>query len=243
MRLLRILPGALVTISVGMYAMTLCQGSSTSPEVEALLAGPGAVATWQNNEMELAKKSAAPRVSPLVAQAQIYARLLNPPKPEKPVARTKPASSNPLPNHTRTKPQSITQAMPPKVTPSFKVHATSVFSKHPKKSMALISRPGENLSWIRPGDRLGYLDIVEIRKDAVVYAYEDTIGEVAWESGKTPASKRPEAPSSAMAIDLPKPSPDPVQASPEPSDPIPSRLATPTRQMYSISPRPRRGGR
>lgn len=243
MKLLRILPGVLITISVGMCAMTLYQGSSTSPEVAALLKGPGAVSIWQESKMALAENSATSRISPLVAQAQIYARLLNPAKPAKPVTRKDSISPKRLSRQPTDKAHPAAQAMPPNVSPQFKVHATSVFSKHPERSMALISKPGTGLSWIRPGDMLGYLRVVEIRKDAVVYAYEDTMGEVAWESGKMPASKRAKQPSSTMAMDLPELSTDPVVASLKPASPLPSQLAAPVRQMYSISPRPRQGAR
>jgi hypothetical protein len=247
MRLLRILSGVFVILAVAVCAMTFYQGSSVSPDVAALLKKPSAVSTWQNHNATLTKSDKTSRVSPVVAQARIYARLLNPPKPAKPVARNGSASTRPKSKQTQVsaKPLSTPPARPRRVSPTFKVHATSVFSKHPEKSMALISQPGKRLSWIRPGDSLGDLKVIDIRKDAVVYAYEDTIGEVAWESSKMPASKRAELPDSAMVMDLPELSTDPVAPSLEPATPLPSRLAAPipVRRMYSISPRRRRGAR
>lgn len=198
---------------------------------------------WQNNKMARAESPAASRVSPLVAQAQIYAGLLNPPRPPKPVPKDNPTPPKRLPKQTTAKPQSVTAARPAKVSPTFKVHATSVFSKRPEKSMALISQPGKGLSWARPGDMLGYLKVIEIRKDAVVYGYEDTIGEVAWESGKTPASARPRLPSPTLAMDLPEVSTDPVPPPPAPASPLPSRLAAPARRMHPLSPRSLRGAK
>ena len=95
MRFLRILSGVFVILAVAVCAMTFYhyQGSSVSPDVAALLKKPSAVSTWQNHNATLTKSDETSRVSPVVAQAQIYARLLNPPKPAKPVARNRSAST------------------------------------------------------------------------------------------------------------------------------------------------------
>lgn len=241
MRLLRILPSVFFTLAIAVCVTMFAQDSSTPLEVAALLERPSAVSAWQNNNKALTKDPARSNVNPLVAQAQIYARLLNPPKSTKPAPRGNAVASQSLSKQKTAKPQSIAQAMPQKVSPTFKVRATSVFAKHPEKSMALISKPGKGLSWIRPGDMLGYLEVVDIRKDAVVYEYKGTMGEVTWKSDKTPALPRPTQPTSALAMDSPKLPSDPVSPSPVSANPLASPLATPVRKMYSLSPRPHRG--
>lgn len=235
MRLLRVLPTLFVVSMLTVCAMTFCPGRSVSPEVAALLKGPGAVSVWQSTKITLDERPATSKVSPLVAQAQIYARLLNPPRSIESAAKVNSASPK------RRAKQRI--AKPPRVSPAFKVHATSVYAKYPEKSMALVSQPGRESSWVRPGDMLGYLQVIEIRKDAVVYTYEGTTGEVVQESNTTPALQPPEPPSSTMALDVPGPSVDPVLPSPGPASPLPNRLAAPSRQVHPVGPRPPRGGR
>jgi len=243
MRLLRIIPGLLIVSAVA-GAIALCQGRCSNPDVAALIQGPSAIEAWQNNRISIGKEPATSRVSPLVAQARIYAGLLNPPKPVKPIAKANPAASKSNIQSVRAAPQSKVKATPQKASPTFKVHATSVFAKAPEKSMALISEPGKGLSWIRPGDMLGYLKVTEIRTDSVMYAFKDTTGQVAWEPGIGSVSSRPRTSPSAMAMNLAKPSASPSPLPAVPASPLPSRLAAPQkRQTRPVSPRPRRGGR
>ena len=243
MRVLRVLPGVFVVSMLTVCAMTFCRSRSVNPEVAALLKGPGAVSIWQGTKMAPAKGPATSKVSPLVAQARIYARLLNPPSSIESAAKDTPASPKQHSNQGIPKPQSSMQIKPPRVSPAFRVHATSVYAKYPEKSMALISQPGRESSWVRPGDMLDYLKVVEIRKDAVLYTYEGTTGEVAWESNTTPALQPPKQPCSTMALDLAGPSVDPVLPSPGSASPLPNRLAASSRQVHPSGPRPPRGGR
>ncbi len=245
MRVLRILPGVFFASAVLVCALTLSQARSVSPDVKLLIEQSVAIETWQACKRPRTGNHAASKISPLVAQAQIYAKLLNPP------ARPKPQTTNKLvlaESMTRTATAPIlprVQATPQKVSPSFKVHATSVFAKHPERSMALISEPGKGMFWIRPGHMLGYLKVTEICKDAVVYEFKDTVGQVAWEPSSIPVSQRPRSDaSSRMAMDLPKSSPGPSPLPPVSASPLPSRLGTPQKQRTRpMSPRPRRGGR
>ncbi len=81
--------------------------------------------------------------------------------------------------------------------------------------MALISEPGKGMFWIRPGDMLGYyIEVTQIRREAVVCAFKDHVGQVAWEPSSKTVSQRPRPDASSH---LP-----PVTASP-----LSSRLGTP----------------
>jgi len=245
MRVLRILPGVFFASAVLVCALTLSQARSVSPDVKLLIEQSGAIETWQACKRPRTGNHAASKISPLVAQAQIYAKLLNPPALPKPQTTNKPALAMSM---TRTATAPIlprVQATPQKVSPSFKVHATSVFAKHPERSMALISEPGKGIFWIRPGHVLGYLKVTEIRKDAVVYEFKDRVGQVAWEPSSMPASQHPGSDtSSPMAMDLPNSSPGPSPLAPVSTSPLPSRLGAPQEQSKRpASSPPHRGGR
>ncbi|NQV36347.1 MAG: hypothetical protein HQ515_26880 [Phycisphaeraceae bacterium] len=194
--------------------------------------------------MSLAKSTLVPRPSPLVIQAQIYAKLLNPPKPARPVAKSSISWAPPETKPATRALQSHVKVAPKKALPNFKVHATSVFARQPEKSMALISQPGQGMAWIRPGDTLGHLKVMQIRKDAVVYEFEESIGEVAWTPSVTPAPPRPKRASSAMDTDVP-PSPPTSESWPAvPMNPRTNRLAVAQSQSnHAALPRPARGGR
>jgi len=245
MRMLRIIPTVLVLSSVALSVATWCQGSSANSETTTLLRRRSPVEIWQEKRMSLAQESPVSITNPVVVQARIYAGLLNPPKP-RPVPETQRVAIAASASQARVI-ENIprVQATPKKVSANFKVHATSVFTKHPERSMALISEPGKGMSWIRPGDTLGYLRVTQIRKDAVVYAFKDTVGQVAWEPSSMPTSQRPHSEaSSPMAMDLPNSSPEPSPLPPASANPLPSRLGTPREQSgRPASPRPRRGGR
>jgi hypothetical protein len=231
--------GSGLFVILGITLIILVSGPSPpfSPEITALLQN-NAIERWENHPIPSGQKYRTDRTSPLVTQAKIYANLLNPPALPKPKTTDKPVLAESM---TRTAPASIlprVQATPQKVSPRFKVHATSVFAKHPERSMALISKPGKGMFWIRPGDMLGYLKVTQIHKDAVVYAFKDRVGQVAWEPSSIPVSQRPRSDaSSRMAMDLPN-SPGPSPLPPVSASPLPSRLGTPKKQRTRpMSPR------
>lgn len=239
MRVLRMLTCACIVLSTALCALTLCQTRSISPEIMKLTQKPSVVDLWQN------KKSSenipvTSIESPLVVQARIYANLLNPLKPKSTQEIRSLTVSTPsptIPEHT-----SIPQVTPPRVSPQFKVLATSVFSKAPEKSMALISEPGKGLSWVRPGDMLGYLRVIEIRTDAVVYTFEDTLGEVAWIANRNSPPLNPKLSSAPLAINTPRPEAPPTHLPHTQANLVTSRLGTPSySSLCSLSPRPRRG--
>jgi hypothetical protein len=208
------------------------------PDVAVLLQRQSTVTRWQQRERAPDPQDSMPEIHPLVIQAEIYAKLLHPPELLPPASKPSRTAVE------RRAPSSATiPPKPPKTSPAFKVHATSVFAKTPNKSMALISQPGKGPSWIRPGDILGYLKVTKIRKDAVVYIFEDTTGEVAWEPSAGFVPIWPTPPESALAMNMPSAAAlstlPPVAASP-----LPSPLASPgNKRMHVISPRPARGGR
>ena len=149
------------------------------PEVRRLLDWP----IVQDLQYKIVKASNdSPMNSPLVAQAQAFALLLNPPKaPEPPKAR----------------PVEIPQEVlrPVVTSPKFTVVATSVYAAQPDQSRALVSEPGSGLRWVRPGDSLGHLVVHDIRAGLVVYRDGTRTGEVAIDIQACPVDLAVPAPS------------------------------------------------
>lgn len=244
MRSWRIIPSMCVVSAALMWGVRLHQGMGMTPEIAALVQGPGAIELWQARKGGLGQKRSAFKESPLVVQARVYAELLTPPRPSSARSAGFTGSGVPAakPEVADVTPRGL--ATPRTVSPTFNVHATSVFARRPEKSMALISEPGKGISWIRPGDVVGYLKVIEIRRDAVVYAFKKTTGQVAWEPTSIPRAQPSQVSAQSMAMDLQNspaaPTPPPAPA----SRPRPSRLGAPqTQPTQTVFPRPRRGGR
>jgi hypothetical protein len=67
---------------------------------------------------------------------------------------------------------------PKKVSARFDLIATSYYAAHPEKSIALINQPGKGFSWVRQGDKVGYLIIEEVKGGVVVIRDGDRTYEV-----------------------------------------------------------------
>ena len=96
------------------------------------------------------------QVSPLVVQAQMFARYLNPPQKPKP---RKSVDIN------------VVVPLEPKtaVSAKFRVVLTSYSEENPQMSRALIDEPGKGLRWVMQSSMVGHLQIEQI-KDGVVVA-------------------------------------------------------------------------
>ena len=147
-------------------------------------------------------------VSPLVAQAEVFARVLDPPKP----AENKPKLAV------------QTMSLPPAIRPSvpsarFRLHGTSCYSSQPGRSMALISEIGSEEGserWVKEGSQVGHFIIHEIRQDGIVYRDGDQLREMAVETAKGPTSivqdvRRGSDRTIAAARDARAPLPTPVE--------------------------------
>ena len=115
-----------------------------------------------------------PQDSPLVAQAQVFARLINPPRPAEPVAKAGDTAERPI------------SPRPPVSSPKFTLHATTYYAADPARSMALIGEPGGEARWVRQGTRIEHLVIDQIKTGLVVYRDGTRLGEVSMVTDKGP---------------------------------------------------------
>jgi len=159
----------------GVFGLWWSERGKVDREIAEFLSRPGAVERFGTQGGESGVHPA--EVSPLVAQAEAYARLVDPPKsPEKPALAVSVASSAP--------PALAVRPAAPLVR--FRLYATSYYPNEPKRSMALISESGApegNERWVKEGTQLGHFVIQEIRRGMIVYRDGDNLREMAVEHG------------------------------------------------------------
>jgi hypothetical protein len=109
-------------------------------------------------------------VSPLVEQARFFASYLSPPERPKSKQEIRVASTAKM----KTTPVKL-----PETTAKFTLVATSYYGARPEKSLALVSEPGRENRWVRPGERLGRFVIERIERGAIVYRDGDRSGQMA----------------------------------------------------------------
>ncbi len=152
---------AVVLASCGAVAMFF-MGLKGNPEVKAFLDSPGIVERFKDKAKNQDKKES--KTPPLVAQAQAFALRIDPPPPPKPKVDT------------RKKP--IVKAAPPKPKPpkpkvkttvKSNLIATVLYNSSPERSLALLETTGGKQEWFRQGEKVGHLEIQEIRDGSVVF--------------------------------------------------------------------------
>ncbi|OHB66977.1 MAG: hypothetical protein A2Y77_17015 [Planctomycetes bacterium RBG_13_62_9] len=105
-------------------------------------------------------------ISPLVEQAQAYARLLNSPKvAERPSIPVRPVS--------------FASATPPgRPTASFRLEGVCYHRAKPVESMALVCESNGGRRWVKQGARLGPFVVHEIGPDRLVYRAGEQLREI-----------------------------------------------------------------
>jgi hypothetical protein len=130
-------------------------GVRNNPKIEEFIKLPGAV-----DKFTAAKgQNPAPKntESPLVKEALVLGKYLNPPPPPPPKAP--PVGS----------PQGPAVPTPPApVAVKFDLVATSYYASHPEKSFVLINEPGKGLYWVKQGSAVGHLTIETVKDGAII---------------------------------------------------------------------------
>ncbi|MHC5138545.1 MAG: hypothetical protein ACYSOF_01435 [Planctomycetota bacterium] len=163
LKTLRVTSLAAVVLAVIGVAAIAVLGLKGDPEIRAFLERKGIVDSLREKADEAGIKE--DKSSPLVALAKKMALRFNPPPPPKPVVK----SPKPDPKLERKK-------TPPKI-PQKKVQAavksdllaTVLYESSPEKSMALF-KAGAKQEWFRQGEKVGHLEIREIRDGSVLFS-------------------------------------------------------------------------
>ena len=156
---LRITSVLLAFLAAGLLVFPVVFGLRGSEKVEEFLNLPSVVAKFREDQR--GKRKVKPEVSPLVAQADIFAVYLNPPKPPPPKKRPRgeKVTRDPLVPEVAKKTYHSAR---------FKVIATSFYAARPELSLALVDEVGTGRHWVRPGDVVSSLTIDAIRDGLVV---------------------------------------------------------------------------
>ncbi len=142
-------------LAVGLIALSVVYGIEPDAEVEKILASTGVLEQFEDQQGKSAGPAQIPARSPLVAEAEKYARIVNPSRAAAPLDRLN------APGHTLRKPPRL-DVRPPQSKAKFTLEATCLNADDPKASLAFIDEPGKGQHWVRQGDRLGHLTIEEI---------------------------------------------------------------------------------
>lgn len=145
-------------LAVVLFVSSVVFGVHKDAEVEAFLNSPSVKDQFSKLPPRRANKSSG-QDSPLVARAEAFGRIINPPKAPKPVIGkpTKAANAGmpvrPEPLETQAK---------------FQILGTSFYEANPKMSLVLVDEPGKGLHWVRQGTQVMYLTIEEIKDGRII---------------------------------------------------------------------------
>ena len=142
-------------LAVGLIALSVVDGTDPDADVEKILASIGVLEQFEKQRGKSAGPAQIPARSPLVAEAEKYARIVNPPRAAAPLDRLN------AQGHAFGKPPRP-DVRPPQSKAKFTLEATCLNADDPKASLAFIDEPGKGQHWVRQGDRLGHLTIEEI---------------------------------------------------------------------------------
>lgn len=137
-----------------------------SPSVRDQFVTMGITAKKQNNSQR----------SPLVEKAELFAKILNPPKPPKPEPK--------LPTEI-VKELEIPKPAGP-VTPKFRLFGTVVCESDPQNSLALLDEPGKGLHLVRQGGEIMKLTVELVKDGSIVVRDATGTSEMVVEEGPVP---------------------------------------------------------
>lgn len=150
-------------ICVCMVGFVGAFGLKGDPAAEKLLDEPSFVD--QLKEVITVAKADSDEMSPLVREAQLFAKRINPPAPPKPrVVKKSPtktvSKSDPI--------KAVQRPTPPRSSAKFEVIATCTYEDDPDKSMALLKLPAKGLKWVRVNEEVEHLVVAEVTDGSVV---------------------------------------------------------------------------
>ena len=133
------------------FAVNVARGADA---IDSLLKSPTIIEKFK--KAGVGKKSSKDKKSPLVKEAEGFARYLNPPAPKAPKRSAKPRK------------RSTPKPKPKAPSVKFKLIGTSFYASNPSLSLALIDVPGKGLRWVRQSGKVGRMVIEEVKDGAIL---------------------------------------------------------------------------
>lgn len=162
-RLFYILGLSAVAAACGVFARTVEQWNRSDPELDRVAQRPGVVEAFRARQASRTPDGGEPASSPLVVQADAFARYLNPPGPT--------VSKESLPSKVHLGSPGLTTSAPevrPRSTSvNFRVIAVSCYPDRPARSMALLCASGSPESearWVKEGAGIGHFVVRETER-------------------------------------------------------------------------------
>ena len=157
---------AMLLAATGVSTLAFITGHAADPSVTQIMNSSSVVERWEKGPADRHGGKPSNIESPLVQQARRFALLLNPPKPTSKSGSESETTDRGVVKSGAPKPPKV---RPPGTSPKFTLIATSLYPANASESMALISEPGQDTRWVKPGTRLGYLVVESILPGAIVY--------------------------------------------------------------------------
>ncbi|MBN2139307.1 MAG: hypothetical protein JW720_16005 [Sedimentisphaerales bacterium] len=167
-----------VILAIGLFVSSVVFGVHKDDAIESFLASPSVKEQFAKSVGGAAKKRSAGQVSPLVAQAERFGSILNPPKPTVVAKQVTTTDVPKLPEIPE----------PPQSKPKFRLFGTVVCESNPNLSLALLDEPGKGLHMVRQGAAVMHLTIEEVKDGVVVVRDAQGTSEIMVEEGPAPTS-------------------------------------------------------
>lgn len=206
-------------ICVCMVGFVGAFGLKGDPAARKLLDEPSFVD--QLKEVITIAKADSDEMSPLVREAQLFAKRINPPPARKP--RGDPPRG---PGKTRVVEKPSAPPPPPRPSAKFEVIATCTYEDDPDKSMALLKLPAKGPKWVRVNEQVEHLVVADVTDGSVVMSDNGRLLQpIAMRN--TPSTIR-----SLLAEDGYTPTPTPMVYSPISTSKTPPRPSLPKGSAY-----------
>ncbi len=207
-------------ICVCMVGFVGAFGLKGDPAARKLIDEPSFVD--QLKEVITVARADSDEMSPLVREAQLFARRINPPRPKPPVVKKNPtktvSKSDPI--------KTVQPRTPRRSSAKFEVIATCTYEDDPDKSMALLKLPAKGPKWVRVNEQVEHLVVAEVTDGSVVMSDNGRLLQpIAMRN--TPSTIR-----SLLAEDGYTPTPTPMVYSPISTSKTPPRPSLPKGSAY-----------
>lgn len=171
-KILRIASYVLTAAAAVALLVLVVFGTRGNAEMQAFLEREGVVERLKAQSQETPEQKDT--VSPLVNQARAFALRIDPPPPPPP-RREAPPRTETVRQPSRPEPERApSPPTPPRVTARYELLATAHYPDRPDQSLALLKPTTGSTKWHRQGERIGHLEIHEIRQGSVVL-YQDGV--------------------------------------------------------------------
>jgi hypothetical protein len=142
--------------AIALLGFSAVYGIDKDPEVQALVGSDGPVAQFEKSQGRAEAQKNVNTKHPLVAAAEQYALLLNPPKPPQPVPTRRTPVTNRIP------------AVAKNIGSSTKLLGICYNAQDPNLSFALMDMPGKGQRWVGVHDEIDHHVVHEIMSSEVV---------------------------------------------------------------------------